>query len=622
MTADLNDATADPGDGPVLLPIADGARTRAMIGELLRPRRRLAAGSLIVVIASISVGLLTQPLLGHIVDLVVERRPVSAILVPVLLIAATAAGAGVLTAIGVGLMARLGEGMLAELRERFVERALHLPLDEVERAGSGDLTSRVTNDVTIIGEAVRQALPEFTRSLLSIGLTLVGLAVIDWRFMLAALVAVPVQATTLRWYLRAAAPVYAEQRTASGAQQQQLLETIGGAATVRAFRLGDRQIDRLTRRSTRTVDLTLTGIGLQTRFFSRLNLAEYLGLSAVLVVGYGLVHDGSATVGAATAAALYFTNLFTPINTALALLDEAQSAAASLARLVGVADLTPAPERPPAAAARLRSGSVEVTGVQHAYRPGQDVLRDVDLLIPAGRRVALVGASGAGKTTLAKLIAGIHRPDRGTIALGGVPLDELGPQAVRESVALVTQEVHVFAGPLIQDLRLARAGATEPEVRAALTRVEALDWVDALPEGLDTIVGDGGHRLTVAQAQQLALARLVLADRPIAILDEATAEAGSASARLLERAAANALQGRTALVVAHRLTQAASADQVVVMEAGQVVEQGTHDELVAAGNRYALLWRAWSDDHESGPDSAAPKKPNLDRTTVETPRST
>jgi ATP-binding cassette, subfamily C, bacterial len=591
-------ATADQ----TLLPIATGARTRAMLGELLRPRRSLVAGGLVVVIASISVGLLTQPLLGHIVDLVVDRRPVSAVLVPALLIAVTAIVSGTLATIGISLMARLGESLLAELRERFVERALHLPLHEVERAGSGDLTSRVTNDVTIIGEAVRQALPEFTRSLLAIALTLVGMAVLDWRFMLAALVAVPVQASTLRWYLRASGPVYTAQRTASGAQQQQLLETISGAATVRAFRLGDRQIHRLTQRSTRTVDLNLTGVRLYTRFFSRLNVAEYMGLSAVLVVGYVLVRDQSVTVGTATAAALYFTNLFGPINTALILLDEAQSAAASLARLVGVADLPLAPEPEDTAeepAARPRDASVQVIGVKHAYLPGHDVLRDVDLQIPAGRRVALVGASGAGKTTLAKLIAGIHQPDQGTIALGGVPLSDLGARAVRESVALVTQEVHVFAGPLVEDLRLARAGATEAEIHQALTLVEALDWVQALPDGLATVVGDGGHRLTVAQAQQLALARLVLADRPIAILDEATAEAGSAGARQLERAAGQALQGRTALVVAHRLTQAASADEIAVLDAGEVVEQGTHGELVAAGNRYAVLWRAWSDDHEA-----------------------
>jgi ATP-binding cassette subfamily C protein len=575
-----------------LLPIATGAQTRRAVRELLRGHRWLTAGAFAVLIAATSVGLLTQPILGHIVDLVVQHRPVGSIVVPALLIAAVALAQGLLSAIGVNLVARLGEGLLARLRERFIDRALHLPLEEVERAGSGDLTSRVTNDVSVIAEGVRDALPEFAQSALAIVLTLVGLAVLDWRFMLAALVAVPVQAITMRWYLHRAGPVYAQQRVAGGEQQQQLLETIGAAATVRAFRLTDRQLTRLAARSEHTVNQTLRGIRLQTIFFSRLNLAEYLGLSAVLIVGYELVDDGAVTIGAATAAALYFHSLFTPINTALALVDDAQSAIASLARLVGVADRAVL-DSPPAGAIP-GDASVRVTGVQHAYGSGPDVLRNVDLELPAGRRIALVGASGAGKTTLAKLIAGIHQPGRGTITLGGVPLANLGPAAVRRHVALVTQEVHVFAGPLIDDLRLAAATAPIDELRAALARVEALDWVEALPEGLDTVVGDGGHRLTVAQAQQLALARLILADPPIAILDEATAEAGSAGARLLERAALNALAGRTALVVAHRLSQAATADRIVVLEAGQVVEQGTHAELLRADGRYAQLWQAWS----------------------------
>nr|WP_203616932.1 ABC transporter ATP-binding protein [Streptomyces bauhiniae] len=580
------------------MPTATPARTRAVVRELLRPQKGLAFGGFGLLVLATSVGLVTQPLLGHIVDLVTEHRAPGTLTWPVAALAGVAVVQGVLTALGMSLVSRLGETALARLRELFVERALALPLERVERAGSGDLNARVTRDVSRVADAVRGALPELARSALSIVLTLGALALLDWRFLLAALLAVPVQAHTARWYVRNAVPLYASERIAAGAQQQQLLDTIGGARTVRAHRLQDGHTGQVTARSRAAVELTMRGVRLVLRFYARLHIAEYIGLAAVLVTGFLLVRSGSASVGTATAAALYFHSLFGPVNTALVLLDDAQSATAGLARLVGVVD-EPAPAKAGHADLPGPDPSVMLTGVSHAYLPGRPVLHGVDLEVRPKERVALVGTTGAGKTTLAKLVAGLHSPTAGRVDIGGA-----GPAAASRLVGLVTQEVHVFAGPLADDLRLARPDASEEELREALTAVGALGWAEALPEGLDTVVGEGGHRLTADRAQQLALARLMLADRPVVVLDEATAEAGSSGARLLDEAAERALRGRTALVVAHRLSQAAAADRIVVLGDGRVVESGTHAELLAAEGAYATLWHAWSGSRspaEAGP---------------------
>jgi ATP-binding cassette subfamily C protein len=578
--------------GRELLPTATPARTRAAALELLRTRRLQGAATVVLLVGGTVAGLAGPALLGRIVDVAVDGGAVGQLDTLAALLLAATLGQALLQGLGLTMVAGLGETLLSDLRERVVDRALGVELQEIERHGTGDLVARVAGDVDAVAEAARGAIPELVVAALTIGLTVVGLAALDPRLAVAGLAAVPIQALGARWYLRRSGPVYRTERVAQGERAQRLQSGIGGAQTVRAHRLQDAQVASIAEGSSDAARLALRTAGLRALFFTRINGAELTGLAAVLVAGFLLVRGGDASVGEATAAALYFHRLFDPVAGLLLLLDSAQQATAALARLVGVADL-PAPRDRPG---RRSPGdaSVAVEGVRFAYAGSGEVLHGIDVHVAGGERLALVGPSGAGKTTLAKLVTGVHRPAAGSIRLGGVALEELSPAQVRAAVVLVTQEVHVFAGPLAEDLRLARPGAGDDELRAALRRVGAMEWAQALPDGLATVVGEGGHRLTATQAQQLALARVVLADPPVVVLDEATAEAGSAGARRLEAAAAAALDGRTGIVIAHRLTQAATADRIVVISDGAVAEEGSHEELAGRDGPYGRLWAAWS----------------------------
>ena len=575
-----------------LLPTASSVRTHQVLRGLLGGHRALTWVTFGVLLGRSAAGLIGPAALGVMVDLVLDGAAASAITAPFRWLLAGAVAEGVLALVGGILVARLGETMLARLREQVVYRALGVPLATIERAGSGDLLSRVSGDVAVVSDATRRSLPALVGSALTVGLTLVGLLVLDWRLALAGLAAAPVQLHTLRWYLRRSTPIYTEERTTSAERTHQIFDAIDGAPTARAFGLTGRQTALVERRSLDAAGLAIEANRLRNRFFGRLNIAELVGLGTILVTGFLLARSDAVSVGAVTAAALYFLRLFDPFNALLYTIDEAQRAGAALARLVGVVDL-PVPDQTELAGVPA-DASVELIGLHFAYAAGRDVVRDVSLRIAPGERVALVGVSGAGKTTVANLVAGIHRPRAGRVELGGTELGEI-PASVRPGrVALVSQEVHVFVGSLADDLRLARPLATDDELWAALATVDALAWVRALPDGLDTRVGSGGHRLDATRAQQLALARLLLTDPAVAVLDEASAEAGSAGAVVLEAAADRVSAGRTALVVAHRLSQAATADRVVVMAAGQIVESGRHADLVAAGGQYAALWEAWS----------------------------
>ncbi|MBB2947393.1 ATP-binding cassette subfamily C protein [Actinoplanes lutulentus] len=570
-----------------LLPIAGPRETRAWLTTELRSRPREALFTLAAGLLAAAASVVPAYALGLLVDRVRAGAEIGAIVTVGVTIVIAAVVGGAATGFGGYLINRLGSRILADLRERTVATALRLPALVLDRAGRGDLLSRVGADIAAIGKAVTDVLPGMISAVLLSVISLATIAGIDWRLGLAGAVAVPLYVIGLRWYLPRAAPSYAAERVAIAERSQLFVESMQGTRTVHTYHLEDRHLAGIETASARARDISIGVFALYTRFIGRIHRAELAGLGAVLVVGFVLARSGAVTVGEVSAAALLFHRLFGPIALLMVTFDKAQDAGASLARLVGVLDMDIEVR---GLGSRPAGHDLVLDDVTFSYGGPAPVLRNVSLRVAPGETVALVGSTGAGKTTAASLAAGILRPLHGYASIGGIAVSDLPA----DTIAIVSQETHVFAGPLVEDLRLARPGATDDEVAEALSRVGALSWVRELPDGLDTVVGDGGHQLTAARAQQLALARVVLLDPPVVVLDEATAEAGSAGARDLEQAAMAVLRGRTALVVAHRLTQAASADRVIVMEHGEIVESGSHAELVVGGGRYAQLWAAWS----------------------------
>lgn len=581
----------DPERG---LPVAATPTVVRYLTGLLRRRAGLVALVTLANALAAAAGLAVPLLLGRLVDTVVGdagHTDGGTVTTFVAVVTGVLLAQTVLTFLAKWLAAVLGQGVLAEAREHVIRAVLRLPLGTVESASTGDLVTRVTRDVGAMSGAVRWALPEFIIGVVTVVLTVVAMVVNSWWLALPTVLTASLSIWQVRRYLQQAPAAYLLEGATYSEINTTLTETVEGIRTVEAYGLQER------RRRAAVDDIEVSsqaeryGLFLRNLLFAVMDMAFSMPRVITLVVGALLHARGVVSLGQLTAAMLYIETFYGPFDRLVGTVDRLQVGVASTTRLLGIAQVPP----------DRQAGSGEPDGSQlvgrdlrYAYREGHDVLHGVDLALREGERLAVVGPSGSGKSTLGRLLSGIHGPRTGSVTVGGVELVELPLERLRTEVALVTQEHHVFRGSVRDNVELAREGSGEDAVWRALATVDADEWVRALPRGLDTVLGSGNHQLTPAQAQQVALARLILADPHTLVLDEATSLIDPGTARHLEGSMNALLTGRTVVAIAHRLHTAHDADRIAVVQDGRIVELGSHEELLAEGGEYAALWRAWT----------------------------
>lgn len=577
------------------LPVASRAEVRTATIRDLGADRWAVVGVVVVNGLAAAAGLIGPLLLGRIIDTIqagsgnvlsaVDRLAFGALLFTVV--------QTVLAWWALKIGYRFGERTAARVRERFLQRTLALPPRVADHLPAGDLIARGSTDASLVATTLRSAVPEVLVATIHALFLVVAVLVLDLRLGLCGLVCLLGVGAAVRWYMRRARPVYLAVAATGAEVADVVASTAKGARTIELLGLEERRHQVSEAAIAESRSARLSALWLRSVLFPWSEIALGVPVVGVLLVGGALYANDLVSLGVVVTATVYLRQLVGPLDTLMLWIEQLQGAGASYARVEGLADI-PTVEPSPVQSVGDHGDRIRVADAHFSYTGTRDVLRGIDLLVQPGERLAIVGTSGAGKSTLARLLAGLDRPRTGSVTIGGRPVADLPPDELREHVVLITQDHHVFHDSLRDNLLIAKPGASDEELYDALAAVGA-EWLEDLPDGLDTVIGIDID-LADASAQQLSLARVVLADPHTLILDEATSLLDPKTARQTEQSLAAVLRGRTVIAIAHRLQTAHDADRIAVMEAGELVELGTHDELVEAGGVYGQLWRTWNAD--------------------------
>jgi len=587
--------------------------TLRRIGRFARPHRRMLAWFLLLSVVTAVLAVATPVLAGWVVDALVVRSSLRVVVVLAVLIAVIAVAEAALGLVSRWLSARIGEGLILDLRTAVFDHVQRMPVAFFMRTRTGALVSRLNNDVVSAQHAFSSTLSGVLSNLVMLVLTLAVMISVSWQITVLALVLLPVFVVPARRMGARLAKLERDAANHNSMMSTQMTERFSapGATLVKLFGRPAGESAEFAERARRVADIGVRTAMLQSVFVTALTLVSALALALVYGLGGWFAFAGTLEPGAVVSLAFLLTRLYAPLTSLASARVEVMSALVAFERVFEVLDLRPLiDEKPDAVAVPDGPVSVEFDHVSFAYpaassvslasleevakldtRGGVEVLHDMSFRVEPGQLVALVGSSGAGKSTIASLVPRLYDVDSGAVRLSGVDVRDVSFASLREATGTVTQDGHLFHESVRSNLLFAAPDATEADLWEVLTRARLDTLVRSLPDGLDTIVGERGYRLSGGERQRLTIARLLLAKPRLVILDEATAHLDSTSEAAVQEALVEALSGRTALVIAHRLSTVRAADQILVVEDGRIVERGTHESLLAVGGRYEELYR-------------------------------